>query len=683
MTRTLPIIGVLALAATLASVAAEPAPVTGEDLLPVTAAPGAAATAPASAPSARDAASADEAPAMTNDQFLEEWQRRCFAFFWEQADPDTGLIADRAPADGSHRSTVSSIASVGFGLTAICIADERSWISPHDAYQRVLTTLRFLEQMPTVHGYYYHFVDMKTGQRVWQCEVSSIDTALLMAGVLTAGEYYADTEVADIARRLYERVEWPWMLNGGDTLSMGWRPESGFIDARWEHYSEHMILQLLGLGSPTHPLPPMTWHQWKREPVIEYEGMTFLSYPPLFIHQFSHAWIDFRGVRDDYADYWINSVLATRAQRIMAIRLRDRFPFYGENLWGITSSDSEMGYTDWVEGDPTAAYNGTIVPCAAAGSMPFLPQEAIAAVRHMYDAFGDKAWKHYGLVDAFNPHTGWYAQDVIGIDVGITLLMIENHRSQFVWRHFMRIEPVQRAMEIAGFQPYAPPPGEARLTSVLPRRELTKRPSVAPEPVTVPRVEAVVEDQPQTWMPLSVQPPLELPPEQAAGTDPTGDQLVSAKFYFSWDDQALHLKVDVADERVDAAVDIEKLRQRDTVEVFIDPQNDGMTWGDPTDFQFGISVPNQVWEWFGQRRGAQATVTPTEHGYSVEAAIPFELINIKPEPGQTLAASVAIKSSDPHDTRPVRLNWAWTPHRPGLDRVYLGQLTLQDNPPTQ
>jgi hypothetical protein len=620
---------------------------------------------------------------MTNEEFLEEWQRRCFAFFWEQADPETGLIADRAPADGSRRGGVASIASVGFGLTAICIADERSWVSPEDAYQRVLTTVRFLEQMPTVHGYYYHFVDSRTGQRVWQCEVSSIDTALLIAGVLTAGQYYADTEVAEIARRIYERVEWPWMLAGGQTLSMGWRPESGFINARWEHYSEHMILHILGLGSPTHPLPAEIWHRWRREPVVQYEGMTFLSYPPLFIHQFTHAWIDFRGVRDDYADYWINSVLATRAQRYMAIHLRERFPHYGENLWGITSSDSEIGYTDWVGPEPIAAFNGTVVPCAAAGSIPFLPQEAIAAVRHMYDAYGDKAWKHYGLVDAFNPHTGWYAGDVIGIDVGITLVMIENHRSGFTWKHFMRIEPVQRGMEIAGFQPYDMPPGEARLTSVLPRRDMTKRRGVA-RTITVPRVESLIEGEPHQWQQLTRE-------EAGALGGADGDhQLVSARFYFAWDDQALHLKVDVEDERVHGVapgMDPDKPDQADrskgTVELFIDPQNDGLAWGDPAEFQFGVSVPNQVWEWFGQRQGAQATVTPTERGYSVEAAIPFDLINVRPEPGQKLSASVALKTPRTDAapptvagiTGPVKLNWDWTPD---AHRVYLGELKLED-----
>jgi hypothetical protein len=178
-----------------------------------------------------------------------------------------------------------------------------------------------------------------------------------------------------------------------------------------------------------------------------------MSYPPLFVHQFSHAWVDFRNKRDDYADYWTNSVFATRAHRAMFNQLADRFPLYSDMLWGVTSSDSANGYTAWGGPDPSPHIDGTVVPCAAAGSIPFKPDECIAAVRHMYDTYGHKLWKKYGLADAFNPHTGWVANDVIGIDVGITMLMIENHRSGFVWRQFMANPEINRAMLTAGFRP--------------------------------------------------------------------------------------------------------------------------------------------------------------------------------------------------------------------------------------
>ena len=328
----------------------------------------------------------EELTQMDDSAFLTEWQKRCFAYFWEQADPATGLVADRAPADGSRRydrathdpdapdAPVASIAAVGFGLTAICIADERGWIDGDAAYERVATTLRFLlNEAEHVEGFFYHFMEMHDGRRAWASELSSIDTALLMAGVLTARQYYPDTEVASLAIQLYDRVNWPWMMNDGLTLSMGWSPEDGFIEYRWDHFSEHLVMQVLGLGSTTHPLPPAAWHNWQRGPIFEYEGGRFMSYPPLFVHQFSHAWVDFRDKRDDYADYWANSVFATKAHRAMFTRLAERFPLYGETLWGVTSSDSAMGYTAWGGPSPSPHIDGTVVPCAAAGSIPFAP----------------------------------------------------------------------------------------------------------------------------------------------------------------------------------------------------------------------------------------------------------------------------------------------------------------------
>lgn len=450
----------LALALTLGAGVAVAAP---DDAASNASAPNA--SAPAVSPTMADAP-APWAVSPEDRQFLDEWQQRCFRFFWEQADPTTGLVADRAPADGSQRvwqqdEAIGSIASVGFGLTGICIADERGWIEKDAAQQRVALTLRtLLERVEHHEGFFYHFVNMKTGERAWNSELSSIDTALLLAGVLTARQYYAGTEVEELATKLYDRVNWPWMMGDGRTLSMGWSPESGFISFRWDHFSEHLVLQMLGLGSNTHPLPRETWDAWTRGPVHEFQGNRFMSYPPLFVHQFSHAWINFKDKRDKYADYWTNSVFATQAHRAMFSGLTEQFPKYGEMLWGLTSSDSATGYTAWGGPDPSPHIDGTIVPCAAAGSIPFAPEECIAAVKHMMDHYGPTAdqggmnlWRHYGLADAFNPHTNWVANDVIGIDVGITMLMIENQRSGFVWRQFMANPEVNRAMLTAGFRP--------------------------------------------------------------------------------------------------------------------------------------------------------------------------------------------------------------------------------------
>lgn len=387
------------------------------------------------------------------DVFLEELSRRSFDFFWREGDAQTGLIPDRAMADGSGGMDVASIASVGYGLTAYVIGMEREWISRDQAYERTLRTLIYLhDEMEHVHGFYYHFVDMQTGERVWQCELSSIDTALLMNGVLTSKAAFPGTEVERVAQALYDRVDWVWMMNGGKTLTMGWKPESGFLAARWHDYNELMMLYLLGLGSETHPLPAESWHAWKRNRLVTYDGMTFLECPPLFTHQYSQAWFDFRGLRDDYADYWSNSRLSTLAQQRFVMDLSDRFPKYAADLWGLTAADGPGGYR--VVGGPPAQgeIDGVVVPCAPGGSIPMAPEATIPALMKMRQTY-PASFTTYGFVDAFNPHTDWYNEQVIGIDVGITLLMAENHRSGLVWEVFAQNPEVQRAMDRAGFRP--------------------------------------------------------------------------------------------------------------------------------------------------------------------------------------------------------------------------------------
>ena len=386
------------------------------------------------------------------DAFLEEMEKANLLFFWEQADPYTGLVKDRSQANGPDARVMASIASTGFGLTALCIGDQRGYLPHAKVRSRVRDCLQFLwKQMQCEHGFYYHWVNMHTGARVAEAEVSSIDTALLLCGVLTCRQHFDDAEIRTLATQIYERVDWPWMLNGGKTLSHGWKPESGFLKPRWDAYNELMMIYLLGLGSPTHPLPAETWEAWTR-PQFEYRGIRFIgSNAPLFVHHFSQAWFDFRGQRDAHADFFENSARATRVHRMFCIDLHKRFPYLGEDLWGISASDSAHGYEAWGGPPPMGPLDGTLVPSAAGGSLPFLPHEAMETLLAMKQRFGKRAWKRYGFVDAFNPQTGWYDPDVIGIDLGITMLMAENARSQFVWKTFMKNEEMRRGMERAGF----------------------------------------------------------------------------------------------------------------------------------------------------------------------------------------------------------------------------------------
>jgi len=392
------------------------------------------------------------------DPLLDDWARRCFTFFIEQADPRNGLVPDSATTAGKP-SEVASVAATGFGLTALCIGAERGWISRDEAAQRIESSLRFLcDEMPNEHGFYYHFVDPETGARAWNSELSSIDTALLLAGVVTAGTYFKDTPIESLGQTLLDRVDWPWMLAGGSTFSMGWSPEGGFLGARWSYYCELMILYILADASRTYPPPEHTWHAWRREPVGTYAGMTFMQCPPLFTHQYAHAWIDFRNRRDAYADYWLISKLATLAQRRFCADLSGTFPAYSTNLWGLTASAGPKGYAVW-GGPPPAPQtpiDGTVVPCAPGGSIPFAPEECRTALHTMYRRYKHSIWGRYGFADAFNPQTGWVADKVIGIDVGITLLMIENQRDGFTWHYFMRNPDIQSALRKAGFISTAP-----------------------------------------------------------------------------------------------------------------------------------------------------------------------------------------------------------------------------------
>jgi hypothetical protein len=387
-------------------------------------------------------------------EFLDELERASFLFFWESAHPNTGLVKDRSRADGQDGREIASIAATGFGLTALCIAHERNYAPRHEIEARVLMTLRYLwSGLPHERGFYYHFVNYRTGERVWKCELSSIDTTLLLCGVLTARQHFRNAEIRRLAEQIYHRVDWRWMMNGSNTLSHGWKPESGFLKSHWDHYCELMMLYLLAIGAPSNAAPAESWAAFSR-PVFEYKGHKFISSKdPLFIHQYSHAWFDFRNRRDAYANYFDNSVIATKAHKQFCLDLRDRFPHFADNMWGITASDSAKGYRAWGGPPEHGGVDGTLVPCAAAGSLPFLPQETIHVLRAMRVRYGDRIWKRYGFVDAFNPQTGWYAPDVIGIDVGISMLMAENLCTEFVWRTFMKNPEAKRAMKLIGFVP--------------------------------------------------------------------------------------------------------------------------------------------------------------------------------------------------------------------------------------
>jgi hypothetical protein len=395
-----------------------------------------------------------------DEAFLEDLSRRSCQYFIEHAGP-TGIVRDRARTDGSpspHAAAVGSIAATGFGLTALCIAADRGWVSRDLARQRVESTLQTFAAHPgAIQGWFFHFMDVQTGKRIRRSEVSSIDTALLLAGVLTARAYWdGETSITRLATHIVERVDYQWMLAGHPTLlSHGYRPERGFIGHRWDAYSELMLLYVLGLGSGQAPLPTEAWGAWQRPPT-EYAGIRYVGRASLFIHQYAHAWIDFRRWRDphDPYDWYDNSVRAIRAHRQFCLDIAPEFPgCYDDAIWGITASDTPRGYRAWAGPPRSAGIDGTVVPCAAAGSLMFTPDISLHALRAMRDRFGSRVYGRYGFTDAFHPTSGWTNPDVIGIDVGITLIACENLRSGRVWEWFMRNPEITAGLRRAGLSP--------------------------------------------------------------------------------------------------------------------------------------------------------------------------------------------------------------------------------------
>ena len=403
-----------------------------------------------------------------DDQFLDDLSRRSFQYFWEYSDFDTGVTRGRARADGEPydpvRRDIGSIGVTGFGLAGMCIAAERGWVKPDLARQRVRNALTFFaDHAEQEHGWFFHWMNVRTGRRTGvletsekKSELSSIDTALLMGGILTARQYFKDdSQIPKLATRIYERMDFNWLLNGDPMLlSHGWTPESGFLKSRWARYSEFTIIYLLGIGSPTHAIDPGSWYAWER-PENSYAAYKYIGLSPLFTHQYSQAFVDYRARREQRGskiDWFENSVTATRAHRQFCVDLAFEFPGYSENVWGITSSLSEHGYKAWGGPPRNKAIDGTVVPCAAAGSLMLAPDICLPALKAMKDKFGDKIYGRYGFTDAFHPTSGWRSLDVLGLNVGITLLSAENLRSGNLWNWFMRNPEIPRALKLAGIE---------------------------------------------------------------------------------------------------------------------------------------------------------------------------------------------------------------------------------------
>ncbi|AWI57901.1 glucoamylase family protein [Sinorhizobium fredii] len=419
----------------------------------------------------------------TDIVLIERLQRAAFDYFLDYSDARTGLVADT-----SRAGSPSSIAATGFGLSCYPVAVERGWIRRPDAARRVLTALRFLadsrqasDRQATGHrGFYYHFLDMRTGERTWNSELSTIDTALLLAGALTAAAYFCgrdpnEAEIRSLAARLYERADWAWALNRGDTVAMGWRPPGRFLKHRWRGYSEALLLYVLALGSSNRPVAPETYgaysaaHEW-----LTIDGAPHLHAGELFIHLFPHAWIDFRGIgdmgmRSARSDYFANTRRAIALQRAHAEENPHRFFGYCRDLWGFSACHAPKGWLKLrdgrrqqllgyaARGAPFGADDGTLVPWAPLAGLPFAPDDCLDSLSHLL-AHYPALLRDGRLPGGFNPslpgggREGWVDDRIVGLDQGLAVMMIENWRSGLVWEITRSIPAFSRGLKRAGFE---------------------------------------------------------------------------------------------------------------------------------------------------------------------------------------------------------------------------------------
>jgi hypothetical protein len=420
--------------------------------------------------------------AATGNGALLDLQRSTFRYFLKEVNPLNGLVRD-----STRKGAPSSITAVGLGLATYAVGAECGFIPRKEAVRRTLATLRFFwnsaqgeERDATGYkGFYYHFLDMRTGRRTWRSELSTIDTTFLLAGMLAAAAYFdrenpAEGEIRKLADAMYRRADWQWALNGGATLSHGWKPERGFLKHRWDGYNEAILLYALALGSPTHPVSADSYRAWcttYRWRVLY--GFEFLYAGPLFMHQLSHVWIDFRGIQDEFMkakgiDYFENSRRATYAHRQYAIRNPRRFRGYNENCWGITASDGPGPATLKIDGVRRRFYDykarsipygpddGTIAPWAVVASLPFAPEIVLPAIRYIDETYPDTV-SEYGFKCSFNPTfvsagKRWHSKGYYGLDQGPIVLMIENYRTGLLWRLMRQCPYLVTGLRRAGFR---------------------------------------------------------------------------------------------------------------------------------------------------------------------------------------------------------------------------------------
>jgi hypothetical protein len=620
--------------------------------------------------------------------FLEQVQKQAFKYFTACVNPANGLVMDKAinsltagdTVDFSH--SPATIAGVGFALTLYPVGVERGWLTREKALKLTLTALRFFrDEMEQQHGFFYHFVDMKTGKRAMSCEISSVDTALFIAGALFAAEYYADEEVSEISTSLYRNIDWNWMRNNNQFLSMGWTPEKGFISASWDHYSEGILLGILALGSPTHPVPADSWDF--RRIWGAYDGHTYLINPPLFTHQFPQVWLDLRNKHDNYADYYQSSVQATLANRSFCINLMPSFKTFGPNRWGLTACIGPNNYQAYGAPPNPPIVDGTVAPAAAACSIVFTPELSLSALRGYYQ--GNKFSKklrsqlvgRFGLADSFNIDEDYVADEAFAINQGPMILMIENARSAFVWKHFMKIPFVTAGLKKAGFRAgqlsdYPPPNATVYHTAAYkPHQRPVYKASQVADDFSVSAIDFADsrwQNAPAVTLDKDYAQMIVKPPE-------------TINFELNWrllyNNNSIFFRFAVKDTDLHSSHPATSMYLDDSIEIYINTRNEAFSWQGVNSFQIILS-PDESGKQLRVREFMHAgklcivlkwKYKKTADGYLALLEIPrrdFEL-----EGSEEFAATVAAHDINSSKTADVKYNWFIT-----LPAMQLGEVKL-------
>ncbi|KUK23120.1 MAG: hypothetical protein XD57_0778 [Thermotoga petrophila] len=593
---------------------------------------------------------------LNDEELLDYIQHKTFLYFWNEVNPESGLVRDRSREDAP-----CSIAAVGFALTAIPVAIERGWISYNEGYERTLTTLKtFVEgEVEGKNGFFYHFVDMKTGKRVLNSEISSIDTAILVAGALFAGAYFKGTEVEQLADQLYRNVNWEWMLAEDGTLYMGWKPEGGFLNAKWDSFNEGILAYVLAIGSPTHPIPASSWDKIFR-PIHE----NYISCPTesLFVYQYPQVWLDLRDKEDKYANYYNNAIFATRYNYLFCVMNRFKYKTYDLDIWGLSACDGPAGYKHY--GASEGNHDGTVAPYASVASIVFTPDLALKGIKGMLKKYGPLVWGKYGFVSGFNVDQNWFSREFVGIDEGNIIAMIENYRSELIWKNFMSISYIKNALEKIGFinkkSEYAVTPAYM---------EEYKKLLTQPEGkvAIAPRKEVIVIDgKLDDWEGVPVYEVNEDMNVPAAGLKPVNKrtQILHSQFRAAWDDKYLYLAARVYDEYLVINItpqDLGAFYRTDSIEFYIDPSRAGSntgifklavlpfdTEGNPQAVRHEDANPGPISK---VAPDVKVASTKTEDGYIIEVAIPFKYLGIAPREGIEIGFCHTVHNSNRRDAK--------------------------------